>query len=93
MNAAVRAVVLAARKYNIEVVGIQGGYYGAYYHPDTALRTLSAADVENIIDEGGTILDSARFEDFKTDFEGISKAIANNLRAAGIEAVVVPALA
>ena len=89
MNAAVRAVVLAARKYNIEVVGIQGGYYGAYYHPDTALRTLSAADVENIIDEGGTILDSARFEEFKTDFEGISKAIANNLRAAGIEAVVV----
>ena len=51
MNAAVRAVVLSARKYNIEVVGIQGGYYGAYYHPDTALRTLSAADVENIINE------------------------------------------
>lgn len=89
MNAAVRAVVLSARKYNIEVMGVQGGYYGIYYHPDTALRPLNAEAVENIISRGGTILDSARFEDFKTDFEGISKAIANNLRSAGIDALVV----
>ena len=89
MNAAIRAVVLSARKYNIEVVGVQGGYYGIYYHPDTAIRPLNADAVENIISRGGTILDSARFEEFKNDFEGISKAIANNLRAAGVDALVV----
>lgn len=89
MNAAVRAVVLAARKYDISVVGIQGGYYGIYYHPDTALRALDADAVENIISRGGTILDSARFEEFKGNAEGVATAITKHLRDAGIEALVV----
>lgn len=89
MNAAVRAVVLAARKYNIEVVGIQNGYYGMTYHYPEDFRTLTAEDVENIIALGGTVLNSARFEEFVGNAENVAKKMGEHLAAEGIGALVI----
>ncbi|MBQ9079513.1 MAG: ATP-dependent 6-phosphofructokinase [Clostridia bacterium] len=89
MNAAIRAVVLAARKYDIEVVGISDGYYGMTYHYPEAFKALCADEVENIIGCGGTVLNSARFDEFEQDPEGIARRAAANLGKAGVEALVI----
>lgn len=89
MNATVRSVVLSARKYNIEVVGIQNGYYGMTYHYPEDFRTLTAEDVENIIALGGTVLNSARFEEFVGDAENVAKKMGEHLAAQGIGALVI----
>lgn len=87
MNAALRAVVLAARKYDIEVVGISDAYYGMTYKRPGDFRVLHAEDVENIIGIGGTVLNSARFEEFM-DPEVVKRA-AKNLDGEGIGALVI----
>jgi 6-phosphofructokinase 1 len=83
MNACIRAVVRAARYFDIEVMGIQDGYQGMI---DNEIRRLDSSDVANIIQRGGTILGSSRSEEFRTE-EGRAKAF-KNLQAAGIEALV-----
>lgn len=87
MNAAIRAVTLAARKYNIEVVGIMDGYYGMTYRRPGDYRTLHADEVENIISRGGTILNSARFDDFRD--EKVVKIAAENMKKEGIGALII----
>ncbi|MCC2615443.1 6-phosphofructokinase [Aestuariibacter halophilus] len=84
MNACIRAVVLTALHYNIEVYGYQHGYHGLI---GQEYRRLRAKDVLNIIQRGGTILRSARCHEFKTE-EGAQTA-AKNLNALGIEALLV----
>ncbi len=71
MNAAVRAVTRAALSRGVEVMGIYEGYQGLI---DENMKLFSALDVSNILDEGGTILYSARCLEFKTE-EGMQKAI------------------
>ncbi len=88
MNAAVRAVVLSARKYKIEVVGISDAYYGMTHNRPGDFRVLHAADVENIISLGGTVLNSARFAEFGDDPEYYAKLMGKNLEAHGIGALV-----
>ena len=57
LNAVIRAVTQTAiRKYNLEVVGIRRGYHGLYYK-DFVKLDLQA--VEEILEEGGTILKSS----------------------------------
>lgn len=73
MNAALRAVVRAAIYYNKEVFGIMQGYEGMI---DGDIVKLGARSVGNIIQRGGTILKSARSEEFKTK-EGRAKAYAS----------------
>jgi 6-phosphofructokinase 1 len=87
MNATVRAVVLAARKYDIEVVGIMDGYYGMTHKRPGDYRVLHAEDVENIISRGGTVLNSARFDDFRQ--ENVVKIAAKNMKDEGIGALVI----
>ena len=84
MNAAIRAVVRACTYYRVECIGVYRGYQGLI---EGDFETLSARHVSNIINRGGTILKSARSEDFKT-VEGRAKAY-NNLKEAGIGAIVV----
>ncbi len=71
MNNAVRAVVLSALARGVEVVGIYKGYYGLIHDE---IKTLTAADVANISNFGGTMLYSDRCDEFKTE-EGMAKAI------------------
>jgi 6-phosphofructokinase 1 len=84
MNAAIRAVVRAAINHNLEVVGIRKGYKGMI---DGDFIPLVSTDVSNIIQRGGTILGTARSEEFRTP-EGRRKAY-GNLVGAGINACIV----
>jgi 6-phosphofructokinase 1 len=63
MNAAIRAVVRSAIYYGIEVTGIRRGYEGMINGEFFAMDRKS---VSNIIQRGGTILKTARSEQFKT---------------------------
>jgi len=84
MNAAIRAVVRAALNHNLEVVGIRKGYKGMIAGD---FIPLVSKDVSNIIQRGGTILGTARSEEFRTK-EGRQKAY-GNLIGAGINACIV----
>jgi 6-phosphofructokinase 1 len=54
LNAAIRAVVLAALERRWEVIGIRRGFGGLLGRPESA--PLGPADVRGITDQGGTIL-------------------------------------
>jgi 6-phosphofructokinase 1 len=84
MNAAIRAVTRTARYNNLEVVGICEGYKGMI---EANFREMNAQSVSDIIQKGGTILKTARCEEFRTP-EGRQKAY-DNLKTALIDGVVV----
>ncbi|MGI6721606.1 MAG: 6-phosphofructokinase [Anaerovoracaceae bacterium] len=83
MNAAIRAVVRTAIYNQIEVVGIERGYEGLL---DETFCEMDLKSVGDIIQRGGTILKTARNEEFKT-LEGQLKA-ADNLRRHGIDGLI-----
>jgi len=85
MNAAVRAVTRYALRRGIEVMGIYEGYKGLI-NGKNYIKKFDARDVSNIIDEGGTIIYSARCPEFK-EKEGIEKA-AKNCSELGIDGLV-----
>ncbi|MDM5228885.1 6-phosphofructokinase [Cytobacillus sp. NJ13] len=84
MNAAVRAVVRKAIYHNIEVYGVFGGYSGLM---SGNIKKLDLGSVGDIIHRGGTVLHSARSEEFKTK-EGQQKGI-EQMNKHGIEGLVV----
>ena len=84
MNACIRAVVRTAIYHNIQVVGIMHGYDGMI---NDEFIPLDAKSVANIIHRGGTILKTARSQEFLT-IEGRTKA-AKNLTKHGIGGVIV----
>lgn len=84
MNAAVRAVVRSALYHGIEVYGIQRGYQGLL---NEDIRKMDLRSVGDIIQRGGTVLQTARCKEFMT-LEG-QKAGAEILRKLGIDGVVV----
>ena len=71
MNAAVRAVVREALTNNVECVGIRRGYNGLI-HGDYYL--MNGQEVSHILSRGGTVLYTARSEEFMTD-EGRKRAV------------------
>ena len=75
MNAAVRSVVRTARYHGIRVFGVMYGYEGLIKGDLTELNRRS---VSNIMMLGGTMLKTARSEEFKTE-KGQRKAV-NNLK-------------
>ncbi len=83
MNACVRAVVRTAIFYGMEVWGIKRGYEGLI---DDDMYQMNSRDVGNILQRGGTILQTARSERFRTP-EG-RKIAYQNLQKRGIEGVV-----
>ena len=84
MNAAIRAVTRTAIYNGLEVVGIRHGYMGMI---NANFKQLYAHSVSDTIQRGGTILKTARCDPFRTP-EG-RKIAYENLRAAGIDGVVV----
>ena len=84
MNAAIRAVTRSAIYNNIEVKGIYRGYKGLITEEIVPFMTNS---VSNIIQQGGTILKTARCEEFMVA-EGRKKAY-ENLCKHNIDALVV----
>ena len=88
MNAAIRSVVLAAHHYHIEVLGFYHGFNGlvCIEHIDQA-KLITLADVNNIIQRGGTILKSARCPEMLHE-KGLQQA-AKTLADKKVEALIV----
>ena len=84
MNAAVRAVVRSALNAGIEVYGVIRGYNGLIRDE---MIPMTLRSVSNILQQGGTMLYTARSPEFMT-LEGQQKA-AENCRKRGIDGVVV----
>ena len=83
MNAVIRAVVRTARGKGISCVGIRRGWNGLINNDFTV---MTGEQVSHILARGGTILYTARSEEFMT-LEGRKKAVAN-CKLLGIDGVV-----
>jgi 6-phosphofructokinase 1 len=83
MNACIRAIVRSAASYGIKVIGIQGGYAGLL---EDRFVELNPRSVANIIQRGGTFLETARCEEMKTQ-EGVKRSI-EALERNDIEALI-----
>ena len=84
MNAAIRAVVRTALGRGIRVRGIRRGYHGLLQEE---IIDMTARDVSDIIQRGGTILQTARCKEMRTE-EGQQKAAAI-CKKYGIQGLVV----
>lgn len=84
MNTAIRAVVRRAIHHGIEVVGARRGYAGLM---QGEFEPLPATAVSGIINRGGTVLLSARSDEFKTDAG--QKRAATQLKKQDVDAVIV----
>lgn len=84
MNAAIRAVTRAAICNGLAVKGIYRGYKGLITNE---IKDFKTENVSNIIQQGGTILKTARCQEFTTP-EG-RKLAYENMQAQGIDSLVV----
>lgn len=84
MNAAIRAVVRTAIYNKVRVLGIKRGFNGLIRGE---IEEMDVASVGEIIHRGGTILHTARCEEFKTE-EGLKKAY-NIIKIFGIDGIIV----
>ena len=83
MNAAVRAVARTALANGIECIGIRRGWQGLI---NCDFIQLTRASVGHLLSRGGTILYTARSEEFMTD-EGRQKAV-NTCKMLGLDGIV-----
>lgn len=84
MNAAIRSVARSCAFHKIQCFGIKRGYQGLIAGD---ISRLGPRSVNNIINKGGTILKSARSDEFRTK-EGRKKAF-ENIKENEIDALVV----
>ncbi|WP_026476725.1 6-phosphofructokinase [Alkaliphilus transvaalensis] len=84
MNAAIRAVVRTGIYKGLKVIGIKQGYHGLI---NGYMEEMNLSSVADIIHRGGTILQTARSEEFMTE-EGRKKA-GYALKIFGVDGVVV----
>ena len=84
MNAAIRAVARTCLNKGIEVYGVRLGYKGLH---EGKFMKFDRHSTRNIINNGGTMLKSARFPEFK-DPE-IRKEAIEQMKKVGMEALVV----
>ena len=83
MNAAVRAVARAAISNDLNVIGIRRGYSGLLTGD---IFEMNLRSVSEIIHRGGTILYTARSDEFKTP-QGVQKA-AGMCKLLGIDGII-----
>jgi len=84
MNAAIRAVVRYGIYRNVEVMGVLRGWWGLI---NEELKALDHRSVSGIINQGGTILKTARCPDFCTE-EGKRRAL-NTIKKYAIDGLAV----
>ncbi len=84
MNAAIRSVVRCAAHKGWTTFGVRNGYQGLI---DGLFEPMGTREVGGILQRGGTILGSARCEEFKT-VDGRERAI-RSLNRRGVDALVV----
>ena len=76
MNAAIWGIVRSAMINGTEVIGVQDGFQGLV---EDQMYKLSWSSVSNILEQGGTILGTARFKEFHEKTVR-SKAVENIIR-------------
>lgn len=84
MNCAIRSVTRYGSQLGIEIIGVSRGYQGML---ENKFTELGPRDVSNIISRGGTILKTARSQDFMHS-EG-RRLVYNNLKREKIEGFIV----
>ncbi len=84
MNAAIRAVVRTALSQGLEVYGVRQGFIGLL---DRLFEPMDSRSVSGIVQRAGTILQTARCEEFKYD-RGQEQAV-KNIQDAGLDGLVV----
>ncbi|MDX2163243.1 MAG: 6-phosphofructokinase [bacterium] len=84
MNAAIRAVVRTGMELNFEVYGIRQAYTGLL---NGDFELLTSVEVSGILQRGGTILQTARNEEFRTP-QGQKKGL-RRLNEHNIDALIV----
>ena len=84
MNAGIRAVIRAGIFHGLNMFGVRRGYDGLV---SGDIVPMDAKSVANIIQRGGTILKTARSDEFRT-YEGRKKAY-ENIKSLNIDALVV----
>ncbi len=84
MNATIRAAARTAISKNVEMIGYRKGYAGLIRNDFITLDTLAVAGT---LQRGGTFLQSARSQEFRTE-EGRRKAL-DNLQREGVEGLIV----
>ena len=84
MNAAIRAAARTAISNNVEMIGYRKGYLGLLKNDFIPLDSRSVAGT---LQRGGTFLQSARCQEFRTE-EGREKAL-KNLISEGVEGLIV----
>lgn len=84
MNAGIRAVIRAGIYHGLNMFGVKRGYDGLVKGD---IMPMDAKSVANIIQRGGTILKTARSDEFRT-YEGRKQAY-ENIKKLGIDALVV----
>jgi 6-phosphofructokinase 1 len=84
MNATIRAAARTAIANNVEMIGYRKGFAGLMKND---YITLDTKTVSGIMQRGGTFLQSARSQEFRTE-EGLKKAL-SNLMAEKVEGLIV----
>jgi 6-phosphofructokinase 1 len=84
MNAAIRGVARTALSEGLEVVGVQKGFSGLI---DRRYEIMNTRSVSNILQRGGTFLQSARCKEMLE--EAGQRLAAENLKGLGVEGLVV----
>jgi len=84
MNAALRAVVLAAEHYGLDVIAFRHGYRGLL---ENDVMPIKADDVLHILQYSGTIIKSARCPEFKE--AAAAKVASGNLKKNEIDALII----
>lgn len=84
MNACIRSIVRTASNKNVRVYGIQYGYQGLI---ENNLKIITNKDVGNTIHIGGTILKTARSDEFRTK-KGRDKAY-QNIKKNNIDGLII----
>lgn len=84
MNAAIRAVVRACKFYSLECIAIKKGFEGLI---SGNFEIMDARAVRNTINRGGTILKSARCDEFKT--QGGRDRAFKQVKEWGIDGIII----
>ncbi|MCL7988523.1 6-phosphofructokinase [Sphingobacterium sp. lm-10] len=84
MNAGIRAVIRTGIYHGLNMYGVRRGYDGLV---NKEIEAMDAKSVANIIQRGGTVLKTARSDEFRS-YEGRKRAY-ENLKEFGIDALVV----
>ncbi len=84
MNAAVRAIVRACLAAGVEIIGVHKGFQGLI---DRQYELMDTKSVSNVLQRGGTFLQSARCKEMTEDAG--QRLAAENLKGMGVEGLIV----